>query len=73
MTTSLTPLAALALALSLPIMTSCTTPTVATKGEATRVSCTAFSPITYSSTDTPSTQRQVRGHNAAYASICGTT
>lgn len=33
--------------------------------------CTAFTPITYSpTTDSPETVTQVRGHNAAWISIC---
>lgn len=36
-----------------------------------RVACQAFRPITYSaSKDTPETVEQIRGHNAAYKSLC---
>ena len=34
--------------------------------------CLAFAPITYSRTDTIETQRQVIGHNAAFAEMCPT-
>lgn len=41
------------------------------KGDTTRTACQVFRPITYSATqDTPETVQQVRGHNAAYASLC---
>ena len=34
--------------------------------------CSAIAPITYSSRDTPETQRQIVGHNAAFATLCPT-
>jgi hypothetical protein len=43
------------------------------KGISTRyldTSCSAFEPITYSSLDTPETVAQIRGHNAAWDSLC---
>jgi hypothetical protein len=43
------------------------------KGISTRyldTSCEAFQPITYSSRDTPETVAQIRGHNAAWDSLC---
>lgn len=32
--------------------------------------CFALAPITYSSRDTPETQRQIVGHNAALVALC---
>ena len=45
------------------------TPTSVT--DADHVACTAFQPITYSRDDTRETRRQIVGHNAAYAALCG--
>lgn len=42
-----------------------TTPTFVTD-----TSCLAFEPITYSRRDTPETIKQIKGHNAAYDSLC---
>lgn len=42
-----------------------TTPTAVTD-----TSCLALEPIRYSLKDTPETQRQVRGHNAAWNTLC---
>jgi len=38
----------------------------------TSAACSAIAPITYSSRDTPETQRQIVGHNAAFATLCPT-
>lgn len=53
------------------ILTACQMiPTIAT-GEAERVSCSVFRPITYSAKkDTERTVAEVREHNAAYLSVC---
>jgi len=45
--------------------------TTQTAGTSSAV-CFAFAPITYSSQDTPETQRQIVGHNAAFATLCPT-
>ena len=34
--------------------------------------CFAIAPMTYSSRDTPETQRQIVAHNAAFATLCPT-
>lgn len=55
------------LALSLAVMAGCQT----TASSAIDTSCGAFGPITWSRSDTVETVHQVRGHNAAYRSLCG--
>lgn len=65
----------------MPILTACTllesltTPSAGTdlpaEVEPSKVACEAFRPITYSSRDTPETQTEIVGHNAAYCAICG--
>ena len=41
-----------------------------TQTAGTSAACLAFEPITYSSRDTPETQRQIVGHNSALATLC---
>ena len=47
-------------------LTACET----TQTAGTNAACFALAPITYSSRDTPETQRQIVGHNAALAALC---
>lgn len=68
------PLMRLALALTaIPILAGCQTLTGATNLRVVDTSCQAFRPITYSSRDTAETQREVRGHNAAWDALCKPT
>ena len=53
------------------ILTLVACETTQTAGTSSAV-CLAFAPITYSRTDTIETQRQVIGHNAAFAEMCPT-
>jgi hypothetical protein len=63
-------LPALTLMLCLP-MTGCVTLTGGTSNlRYIDTACSAFSNITYSSRDTEPTVAQVRGHNAAYDTLC---
>lgn len=56
--------------LCLPL-TGCLTLTGGTNSRIVDTSCTAFSPITYSTIgDSGATIAQIRGHNAAYDSLC---
>ena len=48
-------------------LTACQT----TGSVGTKVACGAFRAITWSSADTPPTQKQVRAHNAVGKEICG--
>lgn len=64
--------------LPMAMLTACatTTPFAVTDEEragdvAVIVACDAFSPITYSRTDTEETIQQVREHNARWTAICG--
>lgn len=71
---SLTPrLRAIAFVLTLPaILQGCATTTVSSgKTDATRLACSAFSPVFWSGADTDETIKQAKEHNAAYAAICG--
>ena len=43
-----------------------------TQTAGTNAACSAIAPITYSSRDTPETQRQIVGHNSALATLCPT-
>ena len=43
-----------------------------TQTAGTSAACFAIAPITYSSRDTPETQRQIVAHNAALATLCPT-
>lgn len=54
------------LAVTLSALAGCQTTPIA----ATDVSCRAFQPLTYSSRDTESTVRGIRGHNAAWDATC---
>lgn len=55
--------------LALPAMLAgCLTTTTHTA--VTDTSCHAFEPIRYSRLDTEETQRQARGHNAAWDALC---
>lgn len=36
----------------------------------TELACTAFRPVTWSKSDTNSTIRQIKAHNAVYAALC---
>ena len=49
------------------MLASCQTPTAT---GAIDTSCLTFEPIRYSRKDTIGTQRQARGHNAAYDALC---
>ena len=57
----------LAALLSLWTLTACQTTQIAVGTDA---SCRAFKVITYAGTDHVETRRQVRGHNAAWRSLC---
>jgi len=59
--------AAAPIAIALALMTAACQ-TTGTAG--TDVSCRAFAPIIWSGEDTLGTQSQVRGHNAAWSSLC---
>lgn len=55
----------------LSVTTACTTLTGGTEhARYIDSSCTAFQNITYSVHDTDQTVAQIRGHNAAYDSLC---
>lgn len=51
------------------MLAACQT-TSPTPSVVTRVACESFAPITYSMTDTPETQDQVREHNAVGVKLC---
>lgn len=59
-------------ALALALLAATTLAGCQTTGSGgTDVSCRAFRPIEWSRQDTLGTKHQVRGHNAAYTSLCG--
>ena len=63
------PLAPLALAMMFSL--AACSPTLKTRTAVTDPACIAWGQTTYSSKDTPETQRQARANNAARAVYCG--
>jgi hypothetical protein len=57
------------LPMPLLILAACATTTASVGTDA--IACSAFEPIRWSERDTEETIRRVKGHNAAWAALCG--